>query len=280
MSERAYSEELNKEISAIRAHSESLDGHLKSAKAFHCYDSCCRIKLTCSNWEKEVAKRIYFTPSSREALHSIACSTVSSDEEKHQVEIETEEGKKTISKNGIIAMKKANDSSKSSHNKDNNTLDLETEKKERRNGVSKDKKGIENRNVSSIKTYVNFYYDNEIDNNARNIRVDGELVSLEMLFVDAKEEIPTGINRIFFGDAIVATPVFNDELVAFEFVDADKKIIYANKKMLLTRISSRILNKYLDKKVECKFFFRGCIGNNGKFESFNGKNYCDIYILE
>lgn len=229
---------------------------------------------------KKDAKRIYFTPSNREDLHSIACSTVSSDEEKHQVEIETEEGKKTISKNGIIAMKKANDSSKSSHNRDDNTLDLETEKKERRNGVSKDKKGIENRNVSSIKTYVNFYYDTEIDNNVRNIRVDGELVSLEMLFVDAKEEIPTGINRIFFGDAIVSTPIFNDELVAFEFVDADKEIIYANKKMLLTRISSRILNKYLDKKVECKFFFRGCIGNNGKFESFNGKNYCDIYILE
>lgn len=280
MSERAYSEELNKEISAIEAHNKSLNGYLKSAKAFHCHDSGCGIKLTCSNWKKRDAKRIYFTPSSREDLHSIACSTVSNDEEKRQVEIETKEGKKTISKNGIIAMKKANDSSKSSYNEENGELILDDEKEKRRNGVCKDKTGTENRNVSSIKTYINFYYDDNVDNYKQNIRIDGETISLDMLFVDAKEQILPCVNRIFFGNAIVTTPIFNNDLIAFEFVDTDKSIIYTNKKMFLTRISSRVLNKYLDKKVECKFFFRGCIGNNGKFESFNGKNYCDMYILE
>lgn len=38
MSERAYSEELNEEMSAFKAHKYSLEGKLKSAKAFHCHD--------------------------------------------------------------------------------------------------------------------------------------------------------------------------------------------------------------------------------------------------
>ena len=58
---------------------------------------------------------------------------------------------------------------------------------ERRNNVTKDKKGTESRNVSSIKTYIIFYYDDYVDNNVCNIRVDGELISLNTLFVDAKE---------------------------------------------------------------------------------------------
>ena len=38
MSERAYSEELNEEISDFKADKYSLKGYLKSAKAFHCHD--------------------------------------------------------------------------------------------------------------------------------------------------------------------------------------------------------------------------------------------------
>lgn len=280
MSERAYSEELKREISAIEAHKKSIERTLKNAKAFHCHDEHCGIKLTCSNWAIKDAKRIYFTPSSRNDLHSIACSTVSGDEEKRQIEIETEEGKKTIRKNGIIAMRKAVNNSKTKNDGENGVKGIDVVTVERRNSVSKDKTGIENRNVSSIKSYINFYYDDEIDNNERNIRVDGEIICLNTLFVDAKEEIPFGVNRIFFGMTKVTTPSFNDKLVAFEFDDVDKPCIYTNKEMLLTRINSRVLNRYLDTEVECNFFFRGCIDNSGKFVSYNGKNYCDVYILE
>lgn len=280
MSERAYSEELNEEISAFKAYKYSLDGKLKSAKAFHCHDPYCGIKLTCSNWAIKDAKRIYFTPSKRDDLHSIACSTVSGDEEKHQVEVETDQGKRTISKNGIIAMRKATNKSRTNNNDEHGGVDVNGVTGERRNNVTKDKSGTESRNVSSIKTYINFYYDDDIDKNLCNIRVDGELISLNTLFVDAREEVPVGVNRIFFGKAIATTPVFNDKLVGFEFVDAEKPIVYTNKEMLLTRINSRVLDQYLDKGVECQFFFRGSIGNDGKFVSFNGKNYCDLYIME
>ena len=61
MSERAYSEELNEEMSAFKAHKYSLEGKLKSAKAFHCHDPYCGIKLTCSNWAVKVCytRRLY-----------------------------------------------------------------------------------------------------------------------------------------------------------------------------------------------------------------------------
>ena len=134
--------------------------------------------------------------------------------------------------------------------------------------------------MSSIKTYINFYYDDTIDNDVCNIRVDGKIISLNTLFVDAKQEMQEGINRIFFGNATVKTAEFNNEIVYFEFTNAYKPIIYTNKEMLLTRINSRVLNRYLDNGEECQLYFRGSIDNNGRFISFNGKNYCDIYIME
>lgn len=280
MSERAYSEELRKEISAIEAYKKSLDGSLKSAKAFRCHDTKCRIKLTCSNWKINNAKRLFFTPSNRDELHSVECSTVTYDEEKYQVKIETKQGKGTIIKNGIIDMRRATMTSKPNNGLESITSNDNISKNIRRNNVSKDKEGTENRNVSSIKTYINFYYDNTIDNDLCNIRVDGEIISLNTLFVDAKQEMEEGVNRIFFGNAIVKTAEFNKEIVSLEFVDANKSVIYTNKEKLLTRISSRILNKYLDNNEECRLYFRGSIDNNGKFISFNGKNYCDICIME
>ena len=280
MSERAYSEELNEEISAIKAHKKSLDGSLKNAKAFHCHDPYCGIKLTCSNWGVKGAKRLFFTPSNRDELHSILCFTVTHDQEKHYVDIETEQGRYTVRKNGIIDMRKAVMRSKPNSGSEVDNADNNNQKGTRRNKVTKYKNGTESRNVSSIKTYINFYYDNDIDNDVCNIRVDGKMISLNTLFVDAKQEISGGINRIFYGNAIVKTPEFNNELVALKFVDANKPIIYTNKERLLTRINSQVLNRYLDKERKCQLYFRGCIGDNGKFISFNGRNYCDIYIME
>lgn len=281
MSESAYSEELNREISAIEAQKKSVDGILKNEKAFHCADPSCGIRLTCSNWTVENAKRIFFTPSNRNELHSTACSTVTHDQEIHRIEIETKQGKRTIvSKNGIIDMKKSVATAISNPSGQNNNTNINAKLTTKRNTVTTDKKDTETRNISSIKTYINFYYDDEIDNDVCNIKVDGNLISLNTLFVDATQEIQNGVNRIFMGRALVKTPKFNDKLVSFEFVNTDKPIVYANKGMLLTRINSELLNKYLDTEKECQFFFRGSISDNGSFTSFNGKNYCDIYIKD
>lgn len=280
MSEQAYSEELKEIISALEAHKKSLTNELKSSKAFRCHDKICNIGLTCSNWNVVDAKRIYFTPSSRSNLHSIACSTISIEEERKQVEIETNDGKTTIRKSGIISMKKAHEKAKVIDMKKVGNEAYNAENRRARNSVSINKTGIENRNISSIKTYVNFYYDEDIDNDATIFEVDGEIISLNTLFVDAKKEVDKGITRIFYGKAILTTPDFNSDLISIEFADSGKVCIYTNKKQLFTRISSRVVNKYLDKGIEADLFFRGCINNKGKFESYNGKFYCDLYIKE
>ena len=280
MSELAYSEELDRVISAVEAHRKSLTNELESSKAFHCQDPACMIGLTCSNWKVANAKRIFFTPSSRNNLHSIVCSTISIEEEKHQIEIETSEGKETIRKSGIMAMKKAKERAKVIDTKTGTKKEYDVENSETRNNVRIDKNGVENRNISSIKTYVNFYYDDEIDNNALIFEVDGEIINLNTLFVDVKNEVDVGITRIFHGKAILTTPDFNYDLISIEFVDSGKPYIYTNKKQLFTRINSKIVNRYLDKGIEVNLFFRGCINDSGKFESFNGKFYCDLHIIE
>ncbi len=60
---------------------------------------------------------------------------------KRQVEVETEQGKRTISKNGIIAMRKATNKSKTNHSNEHGVEDVDVVTGERRNNVTKDKKG-------------------------------------------------------------------------------------------------------------------------------------------
>lgn len=280
MSERALSKEINKEISAMEAHKKSLYGELRSAKAFYCHGSSCGIDLTCTGWKNKDAQRIYFTPSSREHLHSILCSVVTLADEKEFIKIETNDGKKTISKSGIISMKKANEQSHISGNNETTPDDKNIKNIGTRNKACRDKNNIENRNISSIKTYINFYFDDEINNDALIVSVDGELISLNKLFVDAAKIVKKGVNRIFYGKAIVETTPFNAEMIMFKFVDREKQYIYTNKRNFITRISVKVLNKYLDKGNQCNLFFRGCIDEQGKFVSFNGKNYCDLYIVD
>lgn len=278
MSERAYSYELNEEISAVDAQRKSIKGELENAKAFRCQDDSCKIDLTCCNWKVRGAKRIYYTPSCRNCLHSVTCLAVSFNEEKRQTEIETEDGKRTIRKSGIISMQKATGNARKAEETDIGENESVTKNVRRRNNVKTDRNGIENRNISSIKTYVNFFYDEEIDNEAEIFKVGGELMSLNTLFINADEEIEEEKVRIFYGKAMLITPEFNKDLILLRFSNGQKPDIYTNRSQLLKRISSRIIYRYLDKENEAELFFRGYI-KNGKFESFNGKFYCDLHIM-
>lgn len=280
MSERAYSEELKREISAIEAQRRSLNGELQSAKAFHCHDDSCGIKLTCTNWKVHNAKNVFYTPSNRSHLHSITCSTISISDEKRQIEVETEEGKTTINKSGIISMEKVRERARTVTTSAEDKDDTSEDSRVARNNVKTDRNGTENRNISSIKTYINFYYDDEIDNEEPIFKVDGKLINLNTLFVDARQEVKKGVTRIFHGIAFLKTSNFSPDVIAIEFIDSGKPCIYTNKKQLFTRISSRTINKYLDKDVIANVFFRGNINEQKKFESFNGKFYCDLFILE
>lgn len=278
MSDRAYSVELNRVISALEAHGKSISGELKDAKAFHCCDPLCNIQLTCSNWGISKSNRIYFTPSDRNSLHSIFCSAVDIIDGNCQSEIQTTGVKKVIRKSRIISMTKLESrvrTNESLSGEIGNTVKRDVKK---RNSVKGDKNGTENRNISSIKSYIDFYYDDRIDNDEEIFRVDGEVICLNTLFVKADEPVSKGVNRIFHGMAKVTTPTFNDELIAFKFENSGKPMIYSNKKKLFSRISPKILNRYIDTEIKCYLFFRGCIRDDGKFKSYNGRNYCDLWI--
>ena len=53
MSERAYSLELKKDISAKQASDFSIKGRLHDRQNFQCIDPDCRINMTCTNWNKK-----------------------------------------------------------------------------------------------------------------------------------------------------------------------------------------------------------------------------------
>lgn len=279
MSEEAYSMELGKKISAIEAHRKSLSGELTNAKAFRCWDENCCIDLTCSNWGKWRNKRIYFTPAKRDCLHAFNCNAVSHNDEQYRVNIETLQGKKTVIKNGIIEMKKNLTKSISKKDTDEGGDSVGGTAISRRT-VSIGGKQFESRNISSIKTYINFYNDDDIDNNVCKIRIDGKILTLNQLFVNIRENKLTGVNRIFYGSGLVTTNKKNDEIVELRFVNTNNPAVFSNKKMLEKRLGKKKLEQFLDKGIECKLYFRGSIEENGKFKCFNDKYYLDIWIDE
>ena len=109
MSERAYSLELNKNISAKEAVELSKSNKLNDVRAFRCCNTKCKISLTCTNWKNPEGKRIYFVPSHNDELHVIGCDEVGKKEERQQIEKEKKEIIKEVKNNGIITMMESRD---------------------------------------------------------------------------------------------------------------------------------------------------------------------------
>ena len=104
MSERAYSFELCKNISAKEAVELSEKESLSNERAFCCCDKKCGILLTCTNWKNTSGKRFYFVPSHNDELHVIGCDEVGKKEERQQIEKEIKEISEEVKNNGIITM--------------------------------------------------------------------------------------------------------------------------------------------------------------------------------
>lgn len=67
MSERAYSKELKRIMTASEAVALSAKGELKDPRAFCCCDIKCGIDLTCTNWGNNKGIRKYFVPSCKDS---------------------------------------------------------------------------------------------------------------------------------------------------------------------------------------------------------------------
>src|SRR5699024_8813092 len=175
VSERAYSLELNRNISAKQASNFSIKGRLHDRRAFQCSNPNCQINMTCTNWNKK-GIRYFFTPSSQDELHVIGCSELSEEEIKEQEKLKS-------------------------------NLDKETNQTTNSNNKMKS----EARHVYPIASFINLFEDPELDKDSQIIAIENEKISLNELFLESKNNfVPYDCTRIIYGEALIRTAKFGN----------------------------------------------------------------------
>ncbi|KXU03341.1 hypothetical protein [Streptococcus oralis] len=276
MVERAYSLEVKKTISAFEAQKYSLEGRLNSEKNFRCIDQDCQIPLTCTNWKKKDGKRFYFKPSHNDELHVEGCTCISPQEVKDQVSKEFIGAKGTVSDGGIISVKKSLSKARVTGDTVVGSLDIaEQSRNSSRTNISSNQ--LQDRQFYSVATFVELYENPQIDNNVRNIRIEGELISLNEYFVDTTGHIVEDRQRIFYGLAWVSIADFNPDMLQIEFIGSDYPKVFSNIERIKERSNTKNIADLIDKEPEY-IYFRGKLNSKTKkFESFNDKFYKDLY---
>lgn len=284
MSERAYSTELKKAITAKKASESSRKGTLLDSKNFCCNDPNCAIDLTCTNWNRN-GKKYYFTPSSKEDLHIVGCTEISASEAREQTKRESQGAKETINKNGVIKMTKSINKARTTIAPTNSST-LPNTNTPSYNVASGRKTKEESRHMYSIASFVDLFNDGDVDNNKQFVAIESGRVSLNTLFVCSDSTyVDWNETRIFYGKAKLKSISFNKEksnsnekeVVEIEFIDSNLPKIYSNIAMLSKRATTSNLLEYIDTSKCPTVFFRGKLLTGGsKFESFNDKVYKDL----
>lgn len=276
MVERAYSLELRETINALIAQKYSLEGRLNSEKNFRCIDKDCQIPLTCTNWKKKNGKRFYFKPSHNDELHVEGCTCISPQEVKDQVSKEFIGAKGTVSDGGIISVKKSLSKARVTGDTVVGSLDIaEQSRSSSRTNISRNQ--LQDRQFSSVATFVELYEDPQIDNNVRNIRIEGELISLNEYFVDTTGQIVEDKQRIFYGLAWVSIADFNPDMLQIEFIGSDYPKVYSSVERIKERSNTKNIADLIGKDPEYIYFKGKLDSQNNKFKSFNDKFYKDLY---
>ncbi|MBD8006838.1 hypothetical protein [Bacillus norwichensis] len=277
MSERAYSLELDRNISAKQASDFSIKGRLHDRRAFQCSNPNCRINMTCTNWNKK-GIRYFFTPSSQDELHVIGCSELSEKEVKEQEKLESDLAKESIQKNGLIKMTKSVGKAKS-NDKTNLTTEFPSGQTNRTTN-SNSKMKSESRHVYPIASFVNLFEDPELDKDSQIIAIENEKISLNELFLESKNNfVPYNCTRIIYGEAVIRTAEIGDNMLEIEFINSKLPKIYSNIKSVSENKSTSELKKFLNTNQKVVVYYRGKLIKNGtKFESFNDSVFKDIYF--
>lgn len=288
MSERAYSLEMNKEITAKKASELSRIGILSDSKRFRCNDPKCAIDLTCTNWNRS-GKKYYFTPSSKDDLHIVGCTQISASEAKEQSKREVTGAKETISKNGVIKMTKSINKARTNIRATN----VEPSPTDGSSSCSSNlgrKSKEEYRHMYSIASFVDLFNDNDVDNDKQFISIENNKVSLNTLFVTSSSTyVSWEVIKIFFGKGKLKSITFEkdtsdsdvNEVVEIEFVNSKFPKIYSNIAMLSKRATTSNIIEYLDTDKCTTVYFRGKLLNGGnKFKPFNDKVYKDLLFCQ
>lgn len=277
MVESAYSLEFNRELDAKKASEYSLTKSLKSDKAFRCLDKDCNIPLTCTNWEKQSGKRFFFRPSHNDEPHVEGCTCITPQEIQEQVKKEVSKGRQTILQSGVISVKKSVSKAKTNNSMKNegSTVDktINAIFGEKRNSSQS-----QDRQLSSLATFVELFNDQDIDHDKPQIRVDGKLISLNDYFVDVtNSNLVKDKNRIFFGMAEVSVANFNEEILQIKFINSQYPNVYINLNKLKERAGTRNIVEVIETGFKIVYFRGKLNSKTKKFESFNDKFYKDLY---
>ena len=277
MAERAFSLEMNRNISAIQASNHSIKGELHDRRAFRCSDPNCQINMTCTNWNKK-GVRYYFTPSSQDELHVIGCSELSEVEMKEQEKLESDLAKESIRKNGMIKMTKSVGKAKS-HDKTTVETEFSGERTEQPANLNTKKKS-EARHVYPMASFINLFEDPALDNDSQIVAIEKEKISLNELFLKSTSHfIPYNRTRIIYGEAVIRTANFGKDMLEIEFLNCKLPKIYSNIKSISKNKSVSDLTKYLDTNKKVTVYYRGKLINNGsKFVSFNEQVFKDLHF--
>ncbi|MBM7635726.1 hypothetical protein [Streptococcus saliviloxodontae] len=281
MTERAYSYELSRELSAVEAHHFSMTGKLQKKDAFECND--CRIPLSCTKWGED-GQRYYFYPSTKVEHHMEGCTYASDRDITDKIKKEIEEAITIITQTGIIVVAKSKKYAKT--NKENSEESESKEKRTYQTSNSGFKNQAQNKKLTALATFVELYNNQEINNEKKNIKVEGETISLDDYFVDVTDgHLIENQNRIFFGEAELSAFMSQkgkSEILAINFVDSDYPPIYSNLEQVKKRSNTRNIAHLIGKESVLIYFRGSLVEKDGKkkFEPFNDAFYKDLYSPE
>lgn len=282
MSERAYSLELSKNISAKEAVELSKNGCLEDERAFRCCDEKCHISLTCTNWKNTSGKRFYFVPSCKDELHVIGCDEVGKKEKYQQIEKEVRDIVNEVRNNGVITMMISPD--RNTKKVTDTYNEKKTSSKGNKNLYRKnDYRGIkyEGRRAARIEAFIEIFNNNRIDKNSEVIYVNEKRYSLNELFVSSNILPYDNIFGIFYGEAVINTCSFNKNMIEIKYLNSFLPPIYTNIGSLKKIGNGTMVKKFIDTNEGVKTYFRGFYKKkNNKFISYNDKFFKDLYFEE
>lgn len=167
MTERAYSEELKKEVSADEAWKLKNQGRLKDRQGFHCFDKECGVRLTFYGWDSpEVSHRFTIQNRDISGHHIRGCMAVGPEEEKTQRKEEIDDIEESISvgKALVLGNTLSRETSSGPRNDDTSVSIEQRDAEVDRVDSSEENKKTQKRHVNELANIVDMFNSPDISN--------------------------------------------------------------------------------------------------------------------
>lgn len=294
--ENAYSKELRKIISAIKANQFCRDGKLNDNRAFMCIGSNdCKVQLTCVNFSKtpnEWGQTPHFKLSNKQSYHSPNCKYA---QEKIVTRKQSSANLKSIKKSGNFTLILGTNG----FNKPKNDNPIISGKSNNANIASYNKSSSstkrtqqKNSNTKSFRTLIDIYQSEEYDNSTTTIKINSSSRTLENLFfnLDVTREINYKLH-VYYGKAIIFERNPKDNYYIIKFITkqfytsknktiTDKPSILVFKDQITNHKHLKLIKKYVNTNhiFTCYYFGYPKLHNFINFDI--GKNYYNLFLKD